>query len=184
MSRLLGRSLSPGPGRPHHRRHWRTGNTQKEKSQGIIERRKRRRREAGICQGFFLHHLFVFISPLLHNRVCVCLLSQVSALYFTSAQISLFERLCLRTDSDSADIILWDELVKGKHRACYTVTHQAHMPAWVRKGRTYKRTHTKKFKCTRACLYWNIVIVSLTLCCPVSTQTPLFTHVLFHIVCK
>ncbi|XP_029302297.1 WD repeat-containing protein on Y chromosome-like [Cottoperca gobio] len=60
---------------------------------------------------------------------------QVSALYFTSAQISLFERLSLRTDSDSADIILWDELVKGKHRSCYTVTHKAHAPAWVRKVR-------------------------------------------------
>ncbi|XP_051252810.1 WD repeat-containing protein 49-like isoform X1 [Dicentrarchus labrax] len=58
---------------------------------------------------------------------------QVSGLYFTSAHISLFERLSLRTDSDSADIILWDELVKGKHRSCYTVTHQAHTPAWVRK---------------------------------------------------
>uniref|UniRef100_A0A3P8TTE5 WD repeat domain 49 n=1 Tax=Amphiprion percula TaxID=161767 RepID=A0A3P8TTE5_AMPPE len=60
---------------------------------------------------------------------------QVSALYFTSAQISLFERLSLRTDSDSADIILWDDLVKGKHRCCYTVTHQAQAPAWVRKVR-------------------------------------------------
>ncbi|XP_068571471.1 cilia- and flagella-associated protein 337-like isoform X2 [Cebidichthys violaceus] len=60
---------------------------------------------------------------------------QVSALYFTSAQISLFERLSLRTDSDSADVILWDELVKGKHRSCYTVTHRGHTPAWVRKVR-------------------------------------------------
>ncbi|XP_039985937.1 WD repeat-containing protein 49-like [Xiphias gladius] len=60
---------------------------------------------------------------------------QVSALYFTSAQISLFERVGLRTDSDSADIILWDELVKGKHRSCYTVTHQVHAPAWVRNVR-------------------------------------------------
>uniref|UniRef100_A0A8C2ZLX5 WD repeat domain 49 n=1 Tax=Cyclopterus lumpus TaxID=8103 RepID=A0A8C2ZLX5_CYCLU len=60
---------------------------------------------------------------------------QVSALYFTSAQISLFERLGLRTDSDSADIVLWDELVKGKHRSCYTVTHRGHTPAWVRKVR-------------------------------------------------
>lgn len=60
---------------------------------------------------------------------------QVSALYFTSAQISLFERLSLRTNSDSADIILWDDLVKGKHRSCYTVTHRAHEPAWVRKVR-------------------------------------------------
>ncbi|KAM9853495.1 cilia- and flagella-associated protein 337-like [Aulostomus maculatus] len=60
---------------------------------------------------------------------------QVSALYFTSAQISLFERLSLRTDSDAADVILWDELVRGKHCSCYTVTHQAHQPAWVRKVR-------------------------------------------------
>ncbi|XP_035479659.2 WD repeat-containing protein 49-like isoform X4 [Scophthalmus maximus] len=59
---------------------------------------------------------------------------QVSALHFTSVEISLFERLGPRTDSDSADIVLWDELVKGKHRSCYTVTHQAHAPAWVRKG--------------------------------------------------
>ncbi|KAM9359133.1 cilia- and flagella-associated protein 337-like [Symphorus nematophorus] len=55
---------------------------------------------------------------------------QVSALYFTSAHISLFERLSQRMDSDSADIIQWDELVKGKHRSCYTVAHQAHAPAW------------------------------------------------------
>ncbi|XP_047191770.1 uncharacterized protein LOC118299771 isoform X2 [Scophthalmus maximus] len=60
---------------------------------------------------------------------------QVSALHFTSVEISLFERLGPRTDSDSADIVLWDELVKGKHRSCYTVTHQAHAPAWVRKVR-------------------------------------------------
>uniref|UniRef100_A0A3Q1HCH8 WD repeat domain 49 n=1 Tax=Anabas testudineus TaxID=64144 RepID=A0A3Q1HCH8_ANATE len=60
---------------------------------------------------------------------------QVCALYFNSAQISLFERFSPRTDSDSADIILWDELVKGKHCSCYTVTHQAHAPAWVRKVR-------------------------------------------------
>ncbi|CAJ1065730.1 WD repeat-containing protein 49-like isoform X1 [Xyrichtys novacula] len=58
---------------------------------------------------------------------------QVSGLYFTSAQISLFETLGLRKDSDSADIILWEELVRGKHHTCYTLTHQAHMPAWVRK---------------------------------------------------
>ncbi|XP_068174144.1 cilia- and flagella-associated protein 337-like [Antennarius striatus] len=58
---------------------------------------------------------------------------QVSALHFTSANISLFERLNLRTDSDSADIVLWDELVKGKHHCCYTVMYQAHTPAWVRK---------------------------------------------------
>ncbi|XP_071353343.1 cilia- and flagella-associated protein 337-like [Trachinotus anak] len=60
---------------------------------------------------------------------------QVSALYFTSAQISLFEKPSLRTDSDFTGIILWDELVRGKHRSCYTVTHQVHAPAWVRKVR-------------------------------------------------
>ncbi|XP_041661999.1 WD repeat-containing protein 49-like [Cheilinus undulatus] len=58
---------------------------------------------------------------------------QVSGICFNSAQISLFERYSLRTDFDSADIILWDELVRGKHRSCYTVTHRAHSPAWVRK---------------------------------------------------
>ncbi|XP_030008874.1 WD repeat-containing protein 49-like isoform X2 [Sphaeramia orbicularis] len=60
---------------------------------------------------------------------------QVCVLYFTSAHICLFERLSLRTDSDSADIVLWDELTKGKHRCCCTVTHQAHEPAWVRRVR-------------------------------------------------
>ncbi|KAA8593927.1 hypothetical protein FQN60_004761, partial [Etheostoma spectabile] len=60
---------------------------------------------------------------------------QVSALHFTSAQISLFERLSPRTDFDSVDIIQWNELVKGKHPSCYTVTHQVHTPAWVRKVR-------------------------------------------------
>ncbi|XP_056906520.1 uncharacterized protein LOC130535471 isoform X3 [Takifugu flavidus] len=59
---------------------------------------------------------------------------QVSALYFTSANISLFERLSLRKDSDSAFVILWDELRRGRHRSCYTVTHQGHMSAWVRKA--------------------------------------------------
>uniref|UniRef100_A0A3B4Z720 WD repeat domain 49 n=1 Tax=Stegastes partitus TaxID=144197 RepID=A0A3B4Z720_9TELE len=74
---------------------------------------------------------------------------QVSALCFTSAQISLFERLSLKTDSDSADIILWDELVKGKHRSCYTVTHQAHAPAWVRKVRYLGSLEAFVSCCTR-----------------------------------
>lgn len=66
---------------------------------------------------------------------CVCAsLLQVSAMHFTSASISLFERLSLRTDSDSADVVLWEDLVRGKHRCCYTLTHQGHAPAWVRKG--------------------------------------------------
>ncbi|XP_041849842.1 LOW QUALITY PROTEIN: WD repeat-containing protein 49-like [Melanotaenia boesemani] len=60
---------------------------------------------------------------------------QVSALYFTSAQISLFERLSSKTESDSADAIQWDELVKGKYCSCYIVTHTAHAPSWVRKVR-------------------------------------------------
>ncbi|CAM9344814.1 unnamed protein product, partial [Lampetra planeri] len=65
---------------------------------------------------------------------------QVNALFFTSARISLFERQCLLlTDSGSADTVLWDELVRGKHGCCYTVTHQAHKPAWVRKGRKRSR---------------------------------------------
>lgn len=118
---LLGGSLSPGPGCPHHRRHWRTGYTNTE------QRNNRKREELN----------FLARCPLLLNCVYLrlCVLTQVSAIYFTSADISLFERLSLRTDSDSAEIILWDELVEGKHRSCYTVTHHAHMPAWVRKGR-------------------------------------------------
>ncbi|XP_061637785.1 WD repeat-containing protein 49-like isoform X2 [Phyllopteryx taeniolatus] len=58
---------------------------------------------------------------------------QVSALYFTSAQIILFERRSRWTDSDSAVVIQWDDVVKGKHHCCYIVQHQAHKPAWVRK---------------------------------------------------
>lgn len=86
------------------------------------------------------------VAPLM---MLVCVLSQVCALYFNSAQISLFERFSPRTDSDSADIILWDELVKGKHCSCYTVTHQAHAPAWVRKGKgdTSMHAHTAVLCC-------------------------------------
>uniref|UniRef100_A0A3Q3DE08 Uncharacterized protein n=1 Tax=Hippocampus comes TaxID=109280 RepID=A0A3Q3DE08_HIPCM len=58
---------------------------------------------------------------------------QVSALYFTSAQMYLFERRSRWTDSDSALIIQWDDVVKGKHHCCSIVQHQAHKPAWVRK---------------------------------------------------
>ncbi|XP_054649543.1 WD repeat-containing protein 49-like [Dunckerocampus dactyliophorus] len=58
---------------------------------------------------------------------------QVSALYFTSAQISLFERRSQWTDSDSAVIVQWDDVVKGTHHCCYIVKHQGHEPAWVRK---------------------------------------------------
>uniref|UniRef100_A0A3B3ZJ46 WD repeat domain 49 n=1 Tax=Periophthalmus magnuspinnatus TaxID=409849 RepID=A0A3B3ZJ46_9GOBI len=60
---------------------------------------------------------------------------QVSALCFTSAQISLFESRWVRADSSggASDLILWDELVRGRHRCCYVVSHQAHQPAWVRR---------------------------------------------------
>ncbi|XP_077396639.1 cilia- and flagella-associated protein 337-like isoform X2 [Festucalex cinctus] len=58
---------------------------------------------------------------------------QVSALYFTSAQSYLFERRSGWTDSDSAVVVQWDDVVKGKHHCCYVVQHQAHKPAWVRK---------------------------------------------------
>lgn len=64
----------------------------------------------------------------------VCFYPQVSALYFTSATIALFEGLRLRSDADSAGVVLWDDLVRGCHRCCYTVTHRGHSPAWVRKG--------------------------------------------------
>ncbi|XP_075998809.1 cilia- and flagella-associated protein 337-like [Genypterus blacodes] len=58
---------------------------------------------------------------------------QVSALCFTSAQISLFERPSLRGESDTADSILWEDVVKGKQHSCYTLTHRAHTQAWVRR---------------------------------------------------
>ncbi|XP_072315674.1 cilia- and flagella-associated protein 337-like [Eucyclogobius newberryi] len=57
---------------------------------------------------------------------------QVSALCFTSVQISLFESRWARA-ADGADLILWDELLRGRHRCCYIVSHQAHQPAWVRR---------------------------------------------------
>ncbi|XP_040929431.1 WD repeat-containing protein 49-like isoform X2 [Betta splendens] len=60
---------------------------------------------------------------------------QVTVLCFNSAQISLFERLVPRTDSDPADVVLWEDLVKGKHCSCYIMSHQAHEPAWVRRVR-------------------------------------------------
>ncbi|XP_061781773.1 cilia- and flagella-associated protein 337-like isoform X2 [Nerophis lumbriciformis] len=58
---------------------------------------------------------------------------QVSALFFTSAQISLFERRGRCTDSDSVAVVQWDDVLKGKHRCCYIIKHQGHEPAWVRK---------------------------------------------------
>ncbi|KAM9811354.1 cilia- and flagella-associated protein 337-like isoform 1-T2 [Syngnathus typhle] len=58
---------------------------------------------------------------------------QVSVLHFTSVQMYLFERHSLWTDSDSAVIVQWDDVLKGKHHCCHIVQHQAHKPAWVRK---------------------------------------------------
>uniref|UniRef100_H3C045 Uncharacterized protein n=1 Tax=Tetraodon nigroviridis TaxID=99883 RepID=H3C045_TETNG len=60
---------------------------------------------------------------------------QVSALYFTSATIALFERLRPRRDPGSACVVFWEDLVQGRHRSCYTITHQGHTPAWVREVR-------------------------------------------------
>uniref|UniRef100_A0A3P9IIR4 Uncharacterized protein n=1 Tax=Oryzias latipes TaxID=8090 RepID=A0A3P9IIR4_ORYLA len=67
---------------------------------------------------------------------------QVSALHFTSAQTSLFESRCLQLDSDSAKVVSWDQLVKGRHSCCRMETHKAHAPAWVRKGASHTRTAT------------------------------------------
>ncbi|CAB1348247.1 unnamed protein product [Coregonus sp. 'balchen'] len=60
---------------------------------------------------------------------------QVSAICFRSAQISLFERPSPGADTESADIIKWEELVQGRHRCCYTLRHRAHGHAWVRRVR-------------------------------------------------
>lgn len=109
VSRLLGEPLRNRPGSAHNRWYRRTGIQHKEGWGGMKN-----------C---------VFFTLCLY--LCVF---QVSALCFTSANISLFERLSRRKDSDSAHIILWDEVVKGRYRSCYTVAHQGHTPAWVRKG--------------------------------------------------
>lgn len=93
---------------------------------------RKRGEEAEHCQE---SSSFCIICMCCSMTVCLCVFSQVTALYFTSAQISLFEKPRLSIDLDSAGVIQWDELVKGKHRFCYTVTHQVHAPAWVRKGR-------------------------------------------------
>ncbi|KAK7882863.1 hypothetical protein WMY93_029037 [Mugilogobius chulae] len=60
---------------------------------------------------------------------------QVSALCFTSVQISLFESRWARADEQdsTADLILWEELLRGRHHCCYVLSHQAHQPAWVRR---------------------------------------------------
>lgn len=120
VSGLLGGLLWHGPVCAHYRWHWRTGKRQLEKNKG----RERDRRRVSV-----------------RALSCLCVLFQVSALYFTSANICLFERHGVRTGTDSADIILWDELVKGKHRSCYTLNHRGHTPAWARKGRN-THTHT------------------------------------------
>lgn len=93
----------------------------------------------------------------------VCVFSQVSTLYFTSASISLFEGLNLRKDSDSAFVILWDELMKG-HRSCYTVTHQGNMSAWVRKGRNLQLYYHPWWNKDRSNLSVTSVVI---LCTPV-----------------
>lgn len=74
----------------------------------------------------------------------VCVSPQVSALYFTSATIALFDNLRLRRDSGSACVVLWDDLVRGRHRSCYTVTHRGHTPAWVREGGCPELHHLHK----------------------------------------
>ncbi|KAL0973459.1 hypothetical protein UPYG_G00203920 [Umbra pygmaea] len=58
---------------------------------------------------------------------------QVSAICFKSAQISLFERPSSASETESVDVIKWRELVEGHHRCCYTLTHEAHGPIWVRR---------------------------------------------------
>ncbi|KAM9801345.1 cilia- and flagella-associated protein 337-like [Neosynchiropus ocellatus] len=58
---------------------------------------------------------------------------QVTLAHFTSAQMYLFDKLTHQTDLDSAHVITWDELIKGKHRSCSTFVHQAHKTGWVRK---------------------------------------------------
>lgn len=70
----------------------------------------------------------------------VCVSPQVTALYFTSATIALFERL--RRDGGSACVVLWEDVVRGRHRSCYAVTYRGHTPAWVREGGGPQQTHT------------------------------------------
>ncbi|KAM3875343.1 cilia- and flagella-associated protein 337-like [Diretmus argenteus] len=45
------------------------------------------------------------------------------------------QRPSLRAESDSTDIIKWEELVKGKQHCCCTLTHRVHAQAWVRRVR-------------------------------------------------
>ncbi|XP_067102682.1 cilia- and flagella-associated protein 337-like [Osmerus mordax] len=60
---------------------------------------------------------------------------QVSAICFRSAQISLFERLSTGAETESDDIIKWEELAQGRHHCCYTLTHREHGQSWVRRVR-------------------------------------------------
>uniref|UniRef100_A0A667Z3I9 Uncharacterized protein n=1 Tax=Myripristis murdjan TaxID=586833 RepID=A0A667Z3I9_9TELE len=60
---------------------------------------------------------------------------QVSLLCFSLAQISLFDSIGPRAESGSADIIKWEELVKGKHCSCRVLKHRVHTPAWVQRVR-------------------------------------------------
>uniref|UniRef100_H3AVA6 WD repeat domain 49 n=1 Tax=Latimeria chalumnae TaxID=7897 RepID=H3AVA6_LATCH len=58
---------------------------------------------------------------------------QVSALCFTAALISLFERPASSTaDQETTVAITWRELASGYHKCCYTLTHKAHNADWVR----------------------------------------------------
>ncbi|KAJ7995352.1 hypothetical protein DPEC_G00243670 [Dallia pectoralis] len=59
----------------------------------------------------------------------------VSSVCFRSAQICLFERLSQVAETEPVDVVKWQELVLGRHRCCYTLTHRAHGPVWVRKVR-------------------------------------------------
>ncbi|XP_056138831.1 WD repeat-containing protein 49-like [Lampris incognitus] len=60
---------------------------------------------------------------------------QVSAICFSSAQISLFERTSPGVEPESSGVIKWEELVKGKHRCCYTLSHWAHKQDSVQRVR-------------------------------------------------
>uniref|UniRef100_A0A3Q2E247 Uncharacterized protein n=1 Tax=Cyprinodon variegatus TaxID=28743 RepID=A0A3Q2E247_CYPVA len=87
---------------------------------------------------------------------------KVSALNFTFAQICLFDSLCVRMDSDSgAPTVLWDELVKGKHCCCYVEMHQAHSPAWVRKGRECSHKQNHLLQCQNLLLEFIIYCIVL-----------------------
>lgn len=137
VSWLLSWTFTNRPGCSHHRWHWRTG---------IYCIQERQVKVSSL-------HIWVYFL--------VCVFSRVSALYFTSANISLFERLSLRKDSDSAFVILWDELMRGQHRSCYTVTHQGHMSARVRKGRNLQLYYHPWWNKDR----YNLSVTSVVILC-------------------